>query len=74
MSAKIAIVQRILPEYRVALLDEMRAFLDSENIALSLYYGQEIRGSTPASVKIERTWLQKYKNIYLNLGNFSFII
>ncbi|MES2821988.1 MAG: glycosyltransferase family 4 protein [Pseudomonadota bacterium] len=71
---KITIVQRVLPEYRVALFEEIQRNLAKDKIDFLLLYGREMQGSTPASVTIEHFWAQQYKNLYLKLGKLTLIL
>ncbi len=71
---KVTIVQRVLPEYRVALFDEIQRILAHESIDFLLLYGQEIKGTTPVTVKIQRTWAQQYKNLYVKLGKLTLVL
>lgn len=71
---KVTIVQRVLPEYRVALFDEIQRILAKDHIDFLLFYGQEIKGTTPVTLKIQRSWAQQYKNLYLTLGQLTLVL
>ncbi len=71
---KVTIVQRVLPEYRVALFEEIQRILANDHIDFLLLYGQEMKGTTPATIKIQRSWAQQYKNLYLKLGQLTFVL
>jgi L-malate glycosyltransferase len=71
---KVTIIQRVLPEYRMALFDEIKRILTSEGVDFLLFYGQENKGATPVTINIQRAWARQYKNIYIKLGKLTLVL
>lgn len=63
-----AIIQRVLPHYRIPFFRRLHERLLGAGIDLRLVYGQERPGTVPRTVCLEETWAQRIENRYWNLG------
>lgn len=72
-SLTVAIIQRILPEYRVKFFERLAQSLSEQGVDFTLFYGQEFPGEVPVTCKIERTWAVEIVNRYLKFGLFRVI-
>lgn len=61
---KVAIVQRVLPHYRMAFFHGLREVLADKGIDLALYYGQEYPGTVPKTVDLNVDWAHRLNNRY----------
>lgn len=64
---KVAIIQRVLPHYRVAFFHGLREALVQEGIELELFYGQEYPGTVPKTVDLNVDWAHRLENHYSTL-------
>ncbi len=65
--ATVAIVQRIVPHYRVDFFQRLQAALEKENVRLSLIYGQHRPDTVPRTVDMVGDWVVKVTNSYLDI-------
>jgi glycosyltransferase involved in cell wall biosynthesis len=65
---KVAIVQQILPHYRIPFFTSLHSKLASHGVDLRLIYGQEAPGATPRTVAMEAPWAHRIDNRYLRIG------
>lgn len=63
----VAIVQRILPHYRVGFFRGLHDVLASDGIELRVLYGDHRPGAVPESVDIPDSWARKIENRYLDV-------
>lgn len=70
---KVTIVQRILPHYRIAFIDRLSEQLAMRGIELELVYGQELPGTVPVTVPVQRPWARKIDNRYLTFGSAELV-
>ena len=73
MYASVAIVQRVLPHYRVPFFDILQERLLASGIKLALYYGQEKSGTVPRSVVLDKPWTTRIQNRYFSIGATEFV-
>ncbi len=64
---KVAIIQRVLPHYRVAFFHGLREALVKDGIELELFYGQEYPGTVPKTVDLDADWAHRLDNHYSRL-------
>ena len=64
---KVAIIQRIVPHYRLPLYRVMVKELAKHDVELTILYGQESIGSVPKSVESTESWMHKSNNIYFSI-------
>jgi glycosyltransferase involved in cell wall biosynthesis len=64
---KVAIIQRILPHYRVPLFYLLYEKLESIGIEFQLIYGQECVGTVPRTINIDAPWAIKIDNNYIDI-------
>lgn len=69
----VAIVQRVLPHYRVPLFRKLHANLRVDGIELRVIYGHAAAGTVPKTVEIDERWAWLIKNSYLRLGNHELV-
>jgi glycosyltransferase involved in cell wall biosynthesis len=70
---QVAILQRVLPHYRVPVFDKLAAVLRSENVNIKVIYGQEYPGTVPKTVTIKRPWATFVRNTYFKLGRLEVV-
>ena len=63
---RVAIIQRVLPYYRLSFVRKLREKLESHAIDLRLIYGQEQPATVPKSVDLEDSWATNIRNLYIN--------
>ena len=73
MNASVAIVQRIVPHYRLAFFSGLQKYLEEKGIALTLFYGQERVGTVPHGVELDTPWTVRQRNHYLTFGGAELI-
>lgn len=62
---RVVILQRVLPHYRIPFVSRLRQTLAESGFDLRLIYGQEKRGSLPATVELDEPWALRITNRYL---------
>ena len=72
-SLTVAIIQRILPEYRIQFFERLAESLSDQGVGFTLIYGQEQPGKVPATCKVKRTWAFEIVNRYLKVGLFRVV-
>lgn len=65
---QVAIVQRVLPHYRLPFFRRLHTRLHERDINLRLIYGQELRGTVPRTVDLPESWTRRIENRYFHLG------
>lgn len=70
---KIAIIQRVLPHYRIPFFLELHKKLMHDGIDLELFYGQEFPGSVPKTVTIDVPWAHYIQNRYLKFKKIELV-
>ncbi len=65
---RVAIIQRVLPHYRLAFFRRLHRRLGDAGIELRLVYGQERPGTVPRTVHLEEDWARRIVNRYWTLG------
>lgn len=73
LNASVAIVQRIVPHYRMAFFSGLQKCLEENGIALTLFYGQEQVGTVPRGIEIDAPWTVRQRNCYLSFGGVELI-
>lgn len=73
MTPSVAIIQRVLPHYRLPFFERLHERLRERNIDLRLIYGQEYPGTVPVTVKLEREWATRIQNKYLRLPGLNLV-
>jgi L-malate glycosyltransferase len=63
---QVAIVQRVLPHYRVAFFEKLHARLGSNDVDLRVIYGQPHPQHANQSVDVHATWAHRITNTYLS--------
>jgi len=63
----VIIIQRIIPHYRIAFYNALYKKLLSQNIKLTVIYGQEKANAVPKSVFVEQPWAVQIKNKYYSI-------
>jgi L-malate glycosyltransferase len=71
---KVTLIQKIVPEYRVKLFQQLHSLLHHKDIGLTVLYGQEQPGATPVSVSMTGEWTRRYKNKYIEIKNTTFVL
>ncbi|OGB33309.1 MAG: hypothetical protein A3F78_16580 [Burkholderiales bacterium RIFCSPLOWO2_12_FULL_61_40] len=69
----VAIVQRILPHYRVPFFNALWLRLAADNINLRVIYGQEYPGHVPVTVKGSWPWAEFRESRYLHMGKIELV-
>jgi len=69
----IAILQRVLPHYRIAFFLQLHQQLARHGIDLKLIYGQERKGTVPRTVHLDASWAIRVENSYWSFGNQEFV-
>lgn len=64
---KVAIIQQILPHYRIPFFTRLQRVLADHGVDLQLVYGQEAPGATPRTVPMEAPWAHRIENRYLRV-------
>lgn len=70
---RVAIVQRVLPHYRLPLFRRLRSALEPDGIHVELHYGQEYPGTVPATTDLDAPWALRHENRYLALGRHALV-
>lgn len=65
--AKVTIVQRILPHYRIRLFSRLVEELAKDGIELNLIYGQELMGTVPKTSNFNAPWAHRVSNSYFQV-------
>ena len=63
---KVAIVQRVLPHYRLEFFARLYQQLSEKGVELQLVYGNEKPGTVPRTIDVKLEWAKKIENIYIN--------
>lgn len=66
--AKVVVVQRILPHYRVSFFRMLRQVMAEDGNDLKVVYGQERPGTVPRSMFVDEPWAVRIKNQYIQTG------
>jgi glycosyltransferase involved in cell wall biosynthesis len=69
----VAILQRILPDYRIAFFRQLHQELALYGIDLKLFYGQERLGTVPRTVDLAAPWAVRVENRYWPFGGQEFV-
>ena len=69
----VAIVQRVLPHYRIPLFEKLRERLLQEGIQLRLIYGQEYPGTIPRTVDFDADWAVRINNRYVRIRGLELV-
>lgn len=64
---KVAIVQQILPHYRIPFFTRLQRELAEHGVELQLVYGQEAPGATPRTVPMDAPWAHRIENRYVRV-------
>jgi glycosyltransferase involved in cell wall biosynthesis len=67
----VSIVQRVLPDYRIALFQRLHELLAERHIRLRVLYGDELQGTTPRTVHVDAPWAKWIANRYWRLGAYE---
>jgi glycosyltransferase involved in cell wall biosynthesis len=70
---KVSIVQRILPHYRISFVERLHEQLAMRGIELELVYGQELAGTVPRTVPLEKPWARRIGNRYVTFGSAELV-
>lgn len=70
---KVAIVQQILPHYRIPFFKMLHGALETRGVELQLIYGQEAPGATPKTVAMDAPWAYRIENRYLRVGRTQLV-
>ncbi len=62
--SQVAIIQRVLPHYRIPFFRRLHGRLRGVGINLNLVYGQERPGTVPRTVSLQETWARRIENRY----------
>ena len=65
---RVAIIQRVLPHYRIQFFDELYQHLAANGIALTVYYGREYPGTVPKTTLVTAAWGKEIGNRYWSLA------
>jgi glycosyltransferase involved in cell wall biosynthesis len=71
--AKVTIVQRILPHYRIPFFTQLAEALAKDGIELSLVYGQELQGTVPKTFEFDAPWAHRIKNAYFKIFGYEMV-
>jgi len=71
--AKVVVVQRILPHYRVPFFRALGQSLAEDGHQLSVVYGQERPGTVPRSVEVGEPWAVRIENVYFKVGRAELV-
>lgn len=71
--ARVAVVQRIVPHYRVAFFDALHAELAVQGVELLVIHGQSEPGAVPRSVTYERPWSKFLRNRMWRVASQSLV-
>lgn len=66
---RVAIVQRILPHYRVGFFAALAERLGQSGLALQVIHGQEYPDTVPRSVTVEAPLALRIRNVYWRVGD-----
>jgi glycosyltransferase involved in cell wall biosynthesis len=69
----IAVIQRVLPHYRVSFFQQLRERLAVDNIDLYVFYGREKVNTVPRSVSPDESWFVEIPNVYLSIRDFEVV-
>jgi glycosyltransferase involved in cell wall biosynthesis len=72
-SAKVTIIQRVLPHYRLPLYRFMAQELYRSGVEFQLIYGQEYSGTVPRTVPIEDLWGTRIRNRYFSVASHQLV-
>lgn len=64
----VAIIQRVLPHYRVSFFVGLQKALEQEGIEMVLFYGQEYPGTVPKTKDLNAAWAHRIDNRYFRLN------
>ena len=65
---RVAIIQRLLPHYRIPLFDALHQTLAQRGIGLTVYFGREKPGTVPRTADVSAPWAKEITNHYWSLG------
>lgn len=71
--AKVVVVQRILPHYRVPFFRALVQTLAEDGHDVVVVYGQERPGSVPRSVVVGEPWAVRIENSYIRVGRTDLV-
>lgn len=69
----VAIVQRVLPHYRIPFFTGLHGRLAASGISLRLIYGQEYPDAVPRTVECPEPWCRRIRNRYLRLSGLEIV-
>ena len=64
---EVAVLQRVLPHYRLPFFALLRETLEEKGISLKVVYGQELPGTVPRTVAPDVPWARHIENRYLSI-------
>ena len=70
---KVAIIQRVMPHYRVAFFAKLSEVLNKQGIELAVYYGKENPGQVPKTVHVEAAWARQIENKYWKIAGYELV-
>ena len=65
---RVAIIQRVLPHYRIQFFDDLYEGLAANGVALTVYYGREFPGTVPKTTPVTAAWGKEICNRYWSLA------
>lgn len=71
--AKVVVVQRILPHYRVPFFRALVQTLAEDGHDVVVVYGQERAGTVPRSVVVSEPWAARIANRYIRAGRIDLV-
>ena len=69
----VAIVQRVLPHYRIPFFTGLSRLLAESGVSLRLIYGQEYPETVPRTVDCREDWCRRISNRYLRLPGLELV-
>lgn len=70
---RVALLQRVLPHYRVGFVERLHARLATSGVELRLAYGKEHGDSRPRTVRLNAHWAVEVQNSYWGLGGAELV-
>lgn len=70
---RIAIIQRIVPHYRIQFFRKLQAVLAEQYCSLDIFYGRERQGTVPKTASLHEPWAHEIKNTYFSVGGREFV-
>ena len=65
---RVAIIQRVLPHYRIQFFEELHQRLAANGVALTVYYGREYPGTVPKTTPVSAAWGKEICNRYWSVA------